>query len=76
MRVKTIAEEHFDNVLAARRAAGRVTYGKGLDHTDRYDWNVMAMEEAFDLAQYLAAENMRLRDTIRELQSQVERAKG
>ena len=47
--------------MAERRAVGRKTYGKGLTHTDSYDWNRMAMEEALDLAQYLAAENLRLR---------------
>ena len=58
---KTDAERHFDKLLEQRRAIGRKTYGKGLDHTDPYDWNQMAMEEALDLAQYLAAENLRLR---------------
>lgn len=60
----TEAEKFFDNVVKERRAKGRQTYGKGLTHTDEYDWNRMAMEEAMDLAQYLAAENTRLRDRI------------
>lgn len=60
----TEAEKFFDSVVQERRAKGRTTYGKGLDHKDEYDWNRMAMEEAMDLAQYLAAENTRLRDRI------------
>jgi hypothetical protein len=60
----TEAEKFFDSVVKERRAKGRQTYGKGLDHKDEYDWNRMAMEEAMDLAQYLAAENTRLRDRI------------
>lgn len=58
----TEAEEHFDLLVAERRRAGRKTYGKGLTHADPYDWNQMALEEALDLAQYLAAENLRLRE--------------
>ncbi len=61
---KTPAEIHFDKLLAERRETGRKTYGRGLTHTDDYDWNVMAMEEAMDLAQYLAAENLRLREAL------------
>lgn len=61
---KTAAEQHFDTMLAQRRATGRKTYGRGLTHTDDYDWNQMAMEEALDLAQYLAAENLRLREKL------------
>ena len=60
----TEAERFFDSVVRERRATGRQTYGRGLTHTDDYDWNRMAMEEAMDLAQYLAAENTRLRDRI------------
>ena len=59
--MKTEAELHFDKLVEQRRAIGRKTYGKGLTHTDSYDWNQMALEEALDLAQYLAAENLRLR---------------
>ena len=58
----TPAEAHFDAVLAEQRAKGRAKYGKGLDHTEGRDWNRMALEEAVDLAQYLAAENLRLRE--------------
>jgi len=60
----TEAEKFFDSVVKNRRATGRETYGKGLTHTDEYDWNRMAMEEALDMAQYLCAENCRLRDRI------------
>ena len=62
----TEAEKFFDSVVVERRAKGRQTYGRGLTHTDEYDWNRMAMEEAMDLAQYLAAENTRLRDRIKQ----------
>ena len=62
--IKTLAEQHFDNLLADRRRIGRNTYGKGLDHAEDRDWNQMALEEALDLAQYLAAENLRLREQL------------
>lgn len=61
---KTIAEAHFDRLITERRKVGRNTYGKGLDHTEDRDWNQMALEEALDLAQYLAAENLRLREQL------------
>jgi len=61
---KTAAEQHFDMLLSQRRAIGRNTYGKGLDHTEDRDWNQMALEEALDLAQYLSAENLRLREQL------------
>lgn len=64
--MQTEAEKHFDSILAQRRATGRKTYGRGLTHTDAYDWNMMALEEAMDLAQYLAAENLRLRQQIEQ----------
>lgn len=57
----TAAEAHFDALIAERRAKGRATYGTGLDHNADYNWQQMALEEALDLAQYLAAENLRLR---------------
>ena len=60
----TEAEKHFDRLLSERRAKGRTVYGKGLDHSDAYDWNQMALEEAMDLSQYLAAENLRLRELL------------
>jgi hypothetical protein len=62
--VKTLAEQHFDRLINERRSTGRNTYGKGLDHTEDRDWNQMALEEALDLAQYLAAENLRLREQL------------
>ena len=62
---RTDAELHFDTLIAQRRRKGRETYGRGLEHTDKYDWNQMALEEALDLAQYLAAENLRDRKSTR-----------
>jgi len=62
--VKTLAEQHFDRLLEERRHQGRKTYGRGLNHNDEYEWNQMALEEALDLAQYLAAENLRLREHL------------
>jgi NTP pyrophosphatase (non-canonical NTP hydrolase) len=64
---KTEAEKHLDALIEERRQKGRDTYGKGLTHTDDYDWNEMAMEEALDMIQYLAAENLRLRTESRAL---------
>ena len=69
----TKAEQHFDSLIAQRRAKGRETYGKGLDHDDEYDWNQMALEEALDLAQYLAAENLRLTHTLTKMRSMIAR---
>lgn len=63
----TDAETYFDRVVKERRWTGRKTYGGGLEHTDsRYDWNRMALEEALDLAQYLAARCRQLEDRLRE----------
>jgi hypothetical protein len=70
---RTNAEMHFDGLIAQRRRKGRDTYGKGLDHTDAYDWNQMALEEALDLAQYLAAENLRLRQRATQVRDMVAR---
>lgn len=70
---RTDAELHFDGLIAQRRRKGRETYGKGLDHTDAYDWNQMALEEALDLAQYLAAENLRLRQRAMQVRDMVAR---
>lgn len=64
---KTQAEAHFDYLIRARRELGRKTYGQGLDHTDKYNWNVMALEEALDMCQYLSAQNLRLLQTLRKL---------
>lgn len=66
---KTPAELHFDRLIEERRKVGRNTYGKGLDHAEDRDWQQMALEEALDLAQYLSAENLRLREQLwREVQ--------
>ena len=70
---RTDAELHFDGLIAQRRRKGRETYGKGLDHTDAYDWNQMALEEALDLAQYLAAENLRLRQRATQVRDMIVR---
>ena len=70
---RTDAELHFDGLIAQRRRKGRETYGKGLDHTDAYDWNQMALEEALDLAQYLAAENLRLRQRSIQVRDMIAR---
>lgn len=61
----TLPERRADEVLEIireQRRKGRATYGKGLDHRDAYDWQRMAIEELVDAVQYLAAENLRLRD--------------
>lgn len=71
---RTEAEKHYDELVAERRAKGRETYGRGLTHTDDYDWTRMAMEEAMDLSQYLAAENLRLKDDISSLCGQLDDA--
>ena len=63
----TPAEAHFDGLIAERRKKGRETYGQGLEHNDAYDWQRMALEEALDLSQYLAADNLRLREALRKL---------
>ena len=70
---RTDAELHFDGLIAQRRRKGRETYGQGLDHTDAYDWNQMALEEALDLAQYLAAENLRLRQRSIQVRDMIAR---
>lgn len=61
---RTIAERRFDELVATRRAQGRKTYGKGLDHDDQYDWKMMALEEALDMGQYLMAHIVRLEAEI------------
>ena len=70
---RTDAELHFDSLIAQRRRKGRETYGRGLEHTDNYDWNQMALEEALDLAQYLAAENLRLRQRVTQTRDMIAR---
>lgn len=70
---RTDAELHFDGLIAQRRRKGRETYGRGLEHTDKHDWNQMALEEALDLAQYLAAENLRLRQRVIQTRDMIAR---
>lgn len=66
---RTPTEIAYDALIAERRAQGRKTYGKGLEHTDtKYDWLRMALEEAMDMGQYLMAEVLRLQDCITELE--------
>lgn len=72
-RARTDAELHFDGLIAQRRRKGRETYGRGLEHRDDYDWNQMALEEALDLAQYLAAENLRLRQRSIQIRDMIAR---
>lgn len=64
---RTEAECRFDDLVAERRATGRTTYGQGLQHRDPYHWPTMALEEALDLGQYLAAQNLRLREALLRL---------
>jgi len=62
---RTDCEKAFDSFLRERRLKGRETYGQGLDHRDpRWNWERMALEEAMDLAQYLMAENLRLKEAL------------
>lgn len=72
--VLTEAEQRIDEILRQRRTRGRKEYGKGLTHTDAYDWNLMAMEEFADAAQYLAAENLRLLGRIEGHQKDIRAA--
>lgn len=61
---RTEAERRFDELVAARRAQGRKTYGRGLDHDDNFCWKMMALEEALDMGQYLMAHIVRLEQEI------------
>ena len=61
---RTIAERRFDELVAERRAQGRKTYGKGLDHNGEFCWKMMALEEALDMGQYLMAHIVRLEAEI------------
>ena len=63
---RTIAERRFDELVAERRAQGRKTYGRGLDHDDNFCWKMMALEEALDMGQYLMAHIVRLEQEIAE----------
>ncbi len=70
----TEAEEYFDQTVKARRWQGRKTYETGLEHRDgRYDWNRMALEEALDLGQYLAAQNRRIEEQLAAAQEEIKR---
>ena len=60
----TETERRFDDLVAARRAKGRETYGTGLDHRAHYNWMMMALEEALDLSQYLMARVVELEHAI------------
>lgn len=74
----TDAEKLFDQVVEAQRRKGRVTYGRGLDWQQgagpnpAFDWRQEALEEAADMNQYLCAEILRLRHTVRQLELQNE----
>jgi hypothetical protein len=67
----TEAERRFDALVAARRKTGRVTYGRGLTHTDPYDWRIMALEEALDMGQYLMSEVVRLESALLKVEAAV-----
>lgn len=60
----TETEKRFDALVAERRAQGRKTYGTGLDHRAHYNWEMMALEEALDLSQYLMARIVELEQVI------------
>lgn len=55
--------------LDERNAKGFDEYKETLDDVpfENYDWNLMALEEMTDCAQYLMKENLRLREEIRQL---------
>lgn len=70
---RTECKRYFDELIATRRAAGRKTYGQGLEHTDpKWHWPTMATEEAMDLAQYLTAENLRLKEENARLKAHLQ----
>lgn len=73
---RTEAEKRFDDLVTARRKTGRVTYGRGLTHTDPYDWRLMALEEALDMGQYLMAEVVRLEMALMKVEAAVLAVKG
>lgn len=60
----TETEKRFDALVAERRVKGRQTYGTGLDHRAHYNWEMMALEEALDLSQYLMARVVELEQAI------------
>ena len=59
----------IDRVLDKQNEKGMATYGQTLDDCpdEKYDWNVMAIEELVDAIQYLAKENLRLERKIKQL---------
>ena len=73
---RTEAEQRFDDLVTARRKTGRTTYGRGLTHTDPYDWRLMALEEALDMGQYLMAEVVRLEMALMKVEAAVLAARG
>ena len=72
----TEAERRFDALVTARRKTGRATYGRGLTHSDPYDWRMMALEEALDMGQYLMAEVVRLEQALQSVEVAVRLAQG
>ena len=66
---RTESEQRFDDLVTARRKTGRTTYGRGLTHTDPYDWRLMALEEALDMGQYLMAEVVRLETALMKVEA-------
>ena len=73
---RTESEQRFDDLVTARRKTGRTTYGRGLTHTDPYDWRLMALEEALDMGQYLMAEVVRLEMALMKVEAAVLAVKG
>lgn len=71
----TEAERRFDALVTARRRTGRATYGRGLTHSDPYDWRMMALEEALDMGQYLMAEVVRLEQALMAVETAVRLAR-
>ena len=73
---RTESEQRFDDLVTARRKTGRTTYGRGLTHTDPYDWRLMALEEALDMGQYLMAEVVRLEMALMKVEAAVLAVQG
>lgn len=57
--IQTLVEAEVAKILKDRDMKGRITYGKGLEHDDDYDWLDMAIEEAADLLKYLVAAKLK-----------------
>ncbi len=60
----TLSELLVDSVISVQRAKGREKYGKGLDHADGHDWTQEALQELADAVQYLAAENLAVKERL------------